>query len=200
MLSSALVTLLVLGAGPHASATRAHARAADPELEIVIPERMLEEFLVAAAPFERTITRDVGVLGLTRTVSLDLTLTKPKVKVTPAGIQVTLDYWIRGPGGISSKGQATPTLQLRAVDGKGLLEGKLTGARLSAAGGIELQMDDLLEPIQFPVAVMGPIPVGDSVIDAQTVARDVILEDGKVRVKGAWEFKKPKTRSAEAVP
>lgn len=186
MLTAALIALVVLGAEPSSKAA-----ADEPELEIVIPERMLEDFLVAAAPFDQTLTREVAVLGFTRSVKLDLTLTNPKVKVTPAGVVVTMDYLLRGPGGVTSKGVATPKLDLKAVEGKSLLEGRLSGAKLSATGGIELPVEELLEPIQFPAGATGPIPVGNSVVEAQAHAREVLLEKGKVRVKGAWSFTKP---------
>lgn len=197
---NALLVLVLLAATPdagapaepappsEAAAAPAPAEApAAPELELVLPERMLEEFLVAAAPFDRVIHHEASVLGMSRRVRLDLRLMRPRVKVTPAGIRVTFDYDLRGPAGLSARGQVTPRLQLRALPEKGVLEGRLTDARLSASA-VEIPVEDLMDPVLLPVLAHGPLDVGPSRVQAEVAAREVVLEEGRVRVLGRWSF------------
>jgi hypothetical protein len=171
----------------------------EPELEWVIPQQMLEALLVAAAPFDRVIHQDVSMLGMSRKVRLDLRLTRPRVQVTPAGIRVTFDYDLRGPAGLSSRGQATPRLELRALEGRGLLEGRLTGAKL-AATGVEIPMEDLMDPVRIPASLEGPLELGTSRVLAALHAREVVLEEGRVRVRGGWSFQRAPPAAAVGDP
>lgn len=192
---STLVVLLTLAADPTSSSpdSKAPTTASEPTVELVVPERMIEDFLSAASPYKRTLTQDVNVLGFSKKVQLNLRLTDPKVKVTPEAVFVTLTYDLKGPGGITSRGRATPRMVLRVVEGKGLIEGRLTDAKLSAAGGIDIPVDDLIEPVRFPAETSGPLAVGDTKLQAAFRASDVELEKGQVRIKGLWTFKPAET-------
>ena len=199
----ALITALAASPSSGAARSKPNAPAASAragtQLEVLIPERMLEDFLQAAAPFERTIQRQIGAFGLGRTVDLHLRLTNPKVKVTPEAIYVTLDYQLTGPGGLSSTGRATPKMVLRPLPDSGLLEGRLTGASLSVTGGLEIPTEELVDPVQFPASASGPLEVGEATVMAEGRARDVVLEPGRIRVKGAWSFSRaPATAGAGA--
>ncbi len=189
------VILVMLAAEPAVSgASQSAAEPAEsevtsePSVELLIPQEMIEEFLVAATPYTRIITRDVNVLGFSKKVQLNLRLTEPKVKVTEKGVFVTFAYDVRGPAGTSARGRATPQMELRIIKSKGIVEGRLTGAKLSAAGGVDVPMDDLIEPLRFPAATSGPLVMGDTKLEAKIHATDVVLETGNVRVKGRWSF------------
>lgn len=191
-----IATLLVLStlaaepSVPAESEPAVEAKAA-PQLELLIPQQMIEDFLAAAMPYERTVNQQVGAFGIMQTVKVHLRFTHPRVSVTPKGVVVTMDYVLKGPGGVTSRGRATPRMELRALNDQNLIEGKLTGARLSATGGINIPMDDLMEPVRFPAGADGPLDVGGKKVIAQGRAREVVLEDGVVRVRGDWEFKQP---------
>ncbi len=159
------------------------------ELELIIPERLIEELLTAAAPFDRVIHQEVAAFGLTQRVRLDLRLMRPRVKVAKEGVRVTFDYDLRGPAGLSARGEVTPLLQLRALPGRGVLEGRLTGAKISATA-LEVPLDDLVDPVLIPAMAEGPMEVGPQTVHAELSAREVVLEEGRVRVLGAWLFRK----------
>lgn len=186
MLSSLLLAAVV-AASPAAPSA--------PPMELVIPEQMLQDLLQAAAPYHRTVKEKMELLGFSQTVTLELTLTHPKVKVTPQGVLVTLDYDLVGPGGVTSKGQATPKLELRAVPEKNEIEGRFTGGKLSATGDLQITIDDLLDPVHLPAGTTGPLELGDTQVIATGRAREVVLEPGQVRVRGEWKFEKPAATS-----
>lgn len=194
----ALLVSVLLAADPVAAAPESPASEAPPELELVIPAKMLESLLEAAAPFERKITQQVVLMGFSQKVNVDLRLTSPRVEVTPKGVRVTFDYVLKGPGGITSRGRATPKMELRPIPDKGIIEGRLTGAKLSATGGIEVPVEDLLEPVQIPASASGPLVLGDKKIQAEGRAREVVLEDGLIRVRGTWDFKRAEEKSEDS--
>ncbi|MBX5483952.1 MAG: hypothetical protein IRZ16_19180 [Myxococcaceae bacterium] len=195
-----ILVLAALAAGPSprdrkpAPAATRSAAAETPRpssLELVIPEKMIEDFLLAASPYERTITTEIALLGLTQRVQVNLIFRNPRVKVTPKGVLVTMDYEAHGPGGLSSRGTATPRLELRALPDQDVLEGRLTGAKLSGTGDLEIGIDELIEPVRIPAGISGPIDLDGKQVIAQGHAREVVLEDGVVRVKGDWSFQEP---------
>src|SRR4051812_12553690 len=102
MLSS-LVVVCALAAAPSPSkpVEKRVEAPAGPPFETVIPERALEDFLAAAMPLRKLVTQDLEVLGFSQKVNLDVTLSHPHVRVTPAGIGVTLDFHVEGPGGLA---------------------------------------------------------------------------------------------------
>lgn len=191
---STLVVLLTLAADPGAEPSEAQTAAATadaargPAVELLIPEQMIEDFLTAAVPYKTTVIQNVNVFGFAKKVQLNLRLTDPKVKVTPDAVFVTFAYDLKGPGGITSRGKATPRMDLRVIEGKGQLEGRLTGAKLAATGGLDIPVDDLIEPIRFPAVASGPLSMGDTKLQAEVNATGVELEKGQVRVKGRWTF------------
>src|SRR5690606_24267675 len=85
-------------AAPAAATSEAPTAAAPsgPAFELLIPEQMIEDFLVAASPYQRTITENIELFGMTKKVRVDLTFRNPKVKVTPKGVLVTMDYEAHG--------------------------------------------------------------------------------------------------------
>ncbi len=170
-----------------------------PAPELVLPEGMLQSLLEAAAPFNHVMDEEVSVLGISRKVRLDLRLTRPRVAVAPDGVRVTFDYDLRGPAGMSQRGQLTPKLELRPLEGRGVIEGRLTGARLSATG-MEIPLDDLFDPVHLPALAEGPLDVGGTSVQAAVEAKEIVLEPGQIRVKGAWRFAKapPKSRATTA--
>jgi len=192
MLPLLLVAALLSGTpakkpAKHPKATAAKTADLHEGLEMVVPERMLEDLLQAALPVTRTVTRDVALLGFSQSVELKVTLKNPKVKVTPAAIYVALDFDVSGPGGIATSGQATPRFELTVLDGKDLVEGKLTGATLGASG-VELPVTDLVEPIHFPAGASGPIDAAGVTVQCEGAARKIVLEKGQVRITGGWHF------------
>lgn len=201
---TALLTAAVLAATPAKAPARKEPGAAAaaqapapsvPPFEVLIPQKMLEDFLWAAMPVKRSVTEDVEVLGMASKVNLEVTLSRPRVHVTPAGIGVTLDFHVDGPAGLSADGVTTPKFELTVLEGQHLLEGKMTGATISETG-LELPLGDVVPPVRFPAGAMGPVQVGDVTVLAEAWAKEVSLEDGQVRVKGTWTFKKPEPAKA----
>ncbi len=197
MLASSLLVAALLTATPPSTkptpkkeATPAAAPApVVPPFEVLIPEKMLEDFLWAAMPLKRTVDQEVGLLGFSQRVNLDVTLSRPRVRVTPSGIKVTLDFHVEGPGGLTADGVTTPRFELSVLEAQHLLEGKVTGATISETG-LELPLDAVVPPVRFPAGAMGPVQVGDATVQAEAWAREVVLEEGQARVKGTWVFKK----------
>lgn len=196
-----LLALTVLAADPVAASTSTAPTAGKsteanrPRLELVIPEQMLEDFLEAAAPIRRTATQKLEVLGMTQSLEFNLTLTHPRVKVKPKGVFVTMDYDLRGSGGFASNGRATSRLDLRVVPDKNVIEGRLLDTQLSGTD-LTIGLDELLEPILIPAGASGPLELGDNQVIATGRTREIVLEQGLVRIRGDWEFKKPSKSAA----
>ncbi len=178
--------LFVLLAGPSAAPAKA---APAPGFEVVFSESLLDAMLKAAAPFEQQVEQEVGALGFTKTIVVNVKLTDPVVVVKKDGIKVTLNYQVNDPSGMLNKsGVATPEMQIVPVAG-GNFEGRLVKSGLMLPGGVELPVEDMVEPIELPGVIAEEIDLGDKIVNAEAKASEVILEDGKVRVKGTIAFK-----------
>jgi len=188
---NALVAVLLLAAPPAAKA---------PAFEVTFSEALLDAMLKAAAPFEETVEQEVGALGFTRTVSVNVLLTDPVVSVKKDGIKVTLNYRVTDPSGMLNKsGVATPEMQIVAVPAKNGFEARLVRSGLVLPGGIELPVENLVEPIELPGVISEEVDLGEKLVTAEAKASEVLLEDGKVRVKGTVTFK-PKAAAAAPQP
>lgn len=185
---------VLIGAAPAASPTASPKPAAAPGFEITFSEAMLGSLLTAAAPIEEDVEQEVGMLGLTRTLQIHVKLTDPVVRVQKDGIKVTMNYHLTDPSGfVNQKGVATPEMQIVPVPAKKIFEGRLVRSGLMLPGGIELPIDNLVDPIEIPSVIPQDLDVGSKVLAAEARASDVILEDGRVRVRGTVTFK-PKTK------
>lgn len=182
-----------------APATPAPAKGAPaPGFEATFSEALLDALLKAAAPFEEQVEQEVGALGFTRTVVVNVKLTDPVVVVRKDGIKVTLNYQVTDPSGMLNKsGVATPEMQIVAVPAKNAFEGRLVKSGLVLPGGLELPVEDMVEPIELPGVIAEELDLGEKIVNAEAKATDVLLEDGRVRVKGTVTFK-PKALSAPA--
>lgn len=164
-----------------------------PAFEAIFSEALLDAMLKAAAPFEETVEQEVGALGFTRTVIVNVKLTNPVVSVKKDGIKVTLDYHVTDPSGMLNKaGIATPEMQIVAVPSRNVFEARLVKSGLMLPGGLELPVEDMVDPIELPGLITEEVDLGDKIVNAEAKATEVILEDGKIRVKGSVVFK-PRT-------
>jgi hypothetical protein len=185
--------LLVLLAGsaaaaPQASKTPAPAAASAPgsnaTFEGFFSEQLLAAMLTAGAPYEQAMEEEVGVGPFSKTVHVDVKLTDPKVKVQKDGIHVTMSYQVTDPSGLlNTSGIATPLMQITPIPGKNVFEAKLTSAGVTVAG-VELPLEDALDPIELPAVYPDELDLGDKTVTAEAHATDLILEDGRVHVKG----------------
>lgn len=181
-----LAALAVLLASPDAgTATDVEPEPDVPGFEMVLPEKMIEDLLSAAAPFDRDIKRNAGFLG---DVRFSVRLKNPRVRVMPNGIFVTLDYSIGSASGIGTSGTARPRLELKPDGDSGDLMAKLVDATLSGTG-VSVPLDQVVDPIKLPASAAGPLQLGGRNIDASGRAERVVLEDGRVRVIGSWKFR-----------
>jgi hypothetical protein len=151
----------------------------------VIPEKMIEDLLSAAAPFDRELKKNAGFLG---DVKFNVRLKNPRVNVTPTGIHVTLDYFVSSASGLGTNGTARPRLELNPDGDSGNLIARLVDATISSTG-ITLPLEQAVEPIRLPTSATGPLQLGGRSVEASGRAERVVLEEGRVRVIGSWSFK-----------
>ena len=198
--------VILLGAAPAASPTASpkppaqQAAAPASGFEITFSEALLGSLLTAAAPIEEDVEQEIGMLGLTRTVQVHIKLTDPVVRVQKDGIKVTMNYHLTDPSGfVNQRGVATPEMQIVPVPSKKIFEGRLVRSGVMLPGGIELPLDNLVDPIEIPSVIPQDIDVGSKVLAAEARATDIVLEDGRVRVRGTVTFK-PKAAAAAPAP
>jgi hypothetical protein len=111
--------------------------------------------------------------------------------VTAAGVKVTLDYAITGS--FTKNGTATPTMTLTPVPARQIIEGRLVNSGITLPGGIELPIEDMVDPIEIPAVIPQEIEVGEKTIAAEAKLTDVVLEEGRVRIRGDATFKPVKS-------
>lgn len=163
--------------------------------ELVISEALVGALVTSMMPYETVMESEVGLGAFTKTISVNVKLTNPRVKVTPQGVKVTLDYATDDASGVLTKsGTATPTMTLTPVPSKQIIEGRLVKSGVMLPGGIELPIEDLVEPIEIPAVIPQRIDAGDTPVDAEARMTEVVLEDGKVRVRGEATFKPVKAQ------
>ena len=90
---------------------------------MTVSEATLGALLSAVMPYDTIVENEIGALGITKTITMNVSLTNPRLKVTAQGIQVTLDYAVTGS--FSKSGTATPTMVLTPVPSRQIIEGKL---------------------------------------------------------------------------
>lgn len=172
-------------------ATATPAPAAKPAgFEMTISEALIGAMVSAMMPYDTMVEQEVGALGITRTIQVNVHLSNPRTKITPAGIVVTLDYTT--DGAFAKSGTATPTMTLTPIPSKQIIEGKLSRSGVMLPGGIELPIEDLVEPIEIPAVIPQKIEAGDKTIAAEARLTEVILEEGRIRVRGDATFKPAK--------
>lgn len=177
---------------PAATAKPAAAVAAAPAgiVETILPESVLASLLVAAAPFDETMEQEVGGFGFTHTVELKVHLSDPKVHVAADGIHVTMNYHLQDASGvIDTSGVATPLLQITPIPAKQILEARFTHSGVTMPGGIELPLEDLVDPIEIPAVMPQDVDVGTKTVTAEFRVTEVTLEEGRVRLRGTMAFR-----------
>jgi hypothetical protein len=158
-------------------------------IETVIPESALGSLLNAAAPFDQTFDQDLEILGMSRTLSIKVHLSDPKVHVAPDGIHVTLKYHLTDDSGVvDMDGTATPLLTITPVPSKKMLEARFSHSGVTLPGGIELPLETLVKPIEIPAAISEEIAVGSKNLSADIQVTDVVTEEGRVRLRGTVVF------------
>lgn len=180
-------------ASPAATATVKPASTPAPAkagFELVISEALIGAMVTAMMPYDTVLEQEVGALGFTKTIIVNVHLSNPRTKVTASGVIVTLDYTT--DGAFAKSGIATPTMILTPVPSKGIIEGRLVKSGVTLPGGIELPIEDLVEPIEIPAVIPQQIEVGDKTIAAEARMTEVLLEDGRIRVRGDATFKPAK--------
>jgi hypothetical protein len=176
---------------PPAAATPAPAPAkAAASFELLVSEALIGALVTSMMPYDAVMEQEVGAFGITKTVTVNVHLTNPRVKVTAQGVKVTLDYTT--DGAINKAGVAVPTMTLTPIPSRGIIEGRLVKSGVMLPGGIELPLEDLVEPIEIPAVIPQEIEAGDKVIAAEARMTEVILEEGRVRVRGDATFKPAK--------
>lgn len=179
---------------PKPAATPAPAAAAPKAgFELVVSEALIGALVTSMMPYETVMESEVGVGAFTKTISVNVRLTNPRVKVTPQGVKVTVDYATDDASGVLTKsGTAVPTMTLTPVLSKGIIEGRLVRSGVMLPGGIELPIEDLVEPIEIPAVIPQQIEAGDKLVNAEARMTEVVLEEGRVRVRGETTFKAAK--------
>jgi len=170
------------------AATTAPAKAAG--FELVISEALIGAMVAAMMPYDAVMEQEVGALGFVKTITVNVHLSNPRTKITPAGVVVTMDYTT--DGAFTKSGVATPTMTLTPVPSKQIIEGKLVRSGVMLPGGIEMPIEDLVETIEIPAVIPQQIEVGDKTIAAEARMTEVLLEDGRIRVRGDATFKPAK--------
>lgn len=158
--------------------------------ELVISEALIGAMVSAMMPYDSVMESEVGALGFTKTIQVNVHLSNPRTKVTASGVIVTLDYTTDGT--IAKSGTATPTMTLTPVPARQIIEGRLVRSGVMLPGGIELPIEDLVEPIEIPAVIPQQIEVGDKTIAAEARMTEVVLEEGRIRVRGDATFKPAK--------
>ncbi len=179
-------------AAPVATAKPATAALAAPAgiVETILPESVLAALLVAAAPFDETMEQEVGGFGFTHTVELKVHLSDPKVHVAVDGIHVTMNYHLQDASGvIDTSGVATPLLQITPIPAKQILEARFTHSGVTMPGGIELPLEDLVDPIEIPAVMPQDVDVGTKTVTAEFRVTEITLEEGRVRLRGTMAFR-----------
>ena len=175
---------------PAPSPAPASVPAKAPGFEVVLSEALVGAMLTAVMPYETVMEQEIGALGLTKTVQVNVRLSNPRTRVTREGVKVTVDYVLNGGGGMFDRsGTATPTLTLTPVPARRVIEGRLTNSGVFLPGGIELPLESLVEPIEIPAVVPQEVEAGDKVIAAEARMTEVVLEDGRIRVRGTATFR-----------
>jgi hypothetical protein len=170
--------------------------------ETVLSEQVIGALLSASAPFDETMEQEIGILGISKTVTLSIHLSEPKVKVSPDGVHVTMNYHVTDDSGVlDQSGVAMPLLQITPVPAKQTLEARLTHSGVVLPGGIELPVESLVDPIEIPAVMMEDVDLGSKVLVAEVHAREVINEEGHVRIRGDVTFRpKAVAKAASAAP
>lgn len=178
-------------AKPAATATSAPAAPkASASFELLVSEALLGALVTSMMPYDAVMEQEVGAFGLTKTITVNVRLTNPRVKVTPQGVKVTLDYAADDATGVFSKaGTAVPTMTLTPIPSKQVIEGRLVKSGVMLPGGIELPLEDLVDPIEIPAVIPQEIDAGGKIVAAEMRMTEVILEEGRIRVRGDATFK-----------
>ena len=182
-LAVALITMLTVS---HALADEA------PNMEFVVTEKLLTEFLVAASPIERALSSSATGLDA---ADLRVTFSNPKVHITNAAIKVTMDFRLHdGSGMIDVSGVASPDLRLVPVPAKKIIEARFSHLTVSLPGGIALPLEGQIEAINLPGVWNTEVSFGERTLLCEATATDVVPEMGQVRLRGHARFT-PKNES-----
>lgn len=75
-----------------------------------------------------------------------------------------------------------------------MIEGRLSHSGILLPGGSELPLEGMVKPIELPAVFNETVDLGEKTVPAEARATEVILEDGRVRLKGTIALGKPKPR------
>ena len=121
-------------------------------------------------------------------------LTNPKVHVAADGVHVSLDYHLTDASGlVDTTGVATPLLVITPIPAKQVLEAKFTHSGVALPGGVEMPLEELVDPIEIPAVIPQEIDVGGKTVVAEMHASEVLMEEGRIRLRGTVTFK-PKAK------
>lgn len=177
------------------------AAGAAPSFEAVISEAVIASMLTAMMPYDAVMEQEVGALGFTKVVQVNVRLTDPKVKVAKDGIKVTVNYALSSPSGMFNQaGTAYPQMTLTPVPSKQMIEGRLVKSGVTLPGGMELPIEDLVDPIEIPSVLPQEVELGEKNVIAEARMNEVLLEDGKIRVKGDVVFKPAAVAAPASAP
>lgn len=194
-----LAPVCAVGAPPASPVATPPAASARPTFEVTLSEALIAALVASVMPYETVIEQEIGAFGLAKTVQVDVRLSNPRTKVTPQGVKVTLDYVLTSETPMLNRsGTAVPTLALTPVPSRQIIEGRLVKSGITLPGGLELPIEDLVEPIEIPAVIPQEIEAGEKTISAEARLTEVILEEGRVRVRGDAVFKPGKPAVAPA--
>lgn len=184
-----LAPVCAVAAPPASPAASPAPAAVRPSFEVTLSEALLGALLSSVMPYQTEMEQEIGAFGLAKTVRVDVTLSNPRTKVTPQGVKVTLDYVLKSETSVLNRsGTAVPTLTLTPVPERKVIEGRLVRSGVMLPGGIELPIEDLVEPIEIPAVIPQEIEAGEKTVAAEARLTEVILEEGRVRVRGEAAF------------
>ena len=184
---------MLLATAAATPAKAAAAPAAPSGFEAFVSEQTLAGLLAAAAPWHDTESQDYDVLGMTKTVTLDVTVSDPVLHVAHDGLHLDVNWHVRSASGVvDANGVAHPDLQVVAVPGKNVFEVKVVRANVELPGGIDLPLEQVIDPIELPAVIPQDLDVGDKTVPAEVRLSDVVPEDGRLHLRGTVVYGKPK--------
>jgi len=161
--------------------------------EAYVSEATLGGLLSAAAPWHQTTSQDYDVLGMTKTVTLDVTVSDPVLRIARDGLHLDVAWHVRSASGVlDANGVALRDLQITAVPAMSAFVLKLVRANVDLPGGIDLPLEQVIDPIELPAVIPQDLDVGDKTVPAEVHLSDVVPEDGRLHLRGSVVYGKPK--------
>ncbi len=160
----------------------------EPNMELLITDKLLTELLVAVSPIEHTVKGEA--LGLTGAGKIHITLSNPQARISSGAVKVKMGFRVRDESGLLDlNGVATPDLRIVAMPDKKQIEARFVRFLVTLPGGVGVALDGYLEPILLPGVWSNELMFGDKQVAAEAVAKEVVLEPGRVRLRGVVVFK-----------